>query len=289
MTSIIFGAAGQDGYYLSTLLKSLNHHVIEVSRTTGYNSTDITSYESVSLLIKTHQPNLLFHFAANSTTRHDALFENHATIGTGTLNILEAVKKFSPETKVFISGSGLQFVNNNVPIKESDAFEARDAYAVSRIQSVYASRYFRDQLGVQTYVGYLFNHDSPRRSERHMTKKISEAAKRISNGSDEKLIIGDITAVKEWSYAKDIVEGIWTLVNQTNVFEANISSGKGHSIEDWLTICFEHFNLNWKEHVVINPDFVPDYKMLVSNPSLINSLGWQTTTNIEALAQLMLA
>src|SRR6202008_1963773 len=108
----------------------------------------------VSKLIEEQKPDFIFHLAANSTTRHDALFENHATISTGSFNILEAVKNYSPQTKVFISGSGLQFVNADKPIKETDAFEARDPYSVSRIHSVYAARYYR-RLGVKAYVGYF--------------------------------------------------------------------------------------------------------------------------------------
>src|SRR6266404_9491300 len=157
MKTIIFGASGQDGNFLSALLKEKGYKVIAVSRRDNYSETDITDFDSVADLIKLSKPDYIFHLAANSTTNHNVLFENYATITTGSLNILEAVYRNSPETKVFISGSGLQFRNENRPIKESDPFEARDAYSVSRIQSVYAARYFRS-LGIKTYVGYFFNH-----------------------------------------------------------------------------------------------------------------------------------
>ena len=266
-TAIIFGANGQDGYYLSLLLQQMEFAVIGISR--NESNSDI------------------FHLAANSTTRHDALFENHATISTGTFNILEAVKNFSPLTKVFISGSGLQFVNVDKPIKESDSFEARDPYSVSRIHSVYAARYYR-KLGLQVYVGYFFNHDSPRRTERHMAKKITEAVKRIANGSNEKLEIGDISVIKEWTYAGDIVEGILTLVLQDNIYEANISSGIGHSIEEWLNVCFLSINEKWQDHIKLKNDFSPEYKMLVSDPTIITSLGWSPKVSFEELAKMMI-
>ncbi|MEO6290751.1 MAG: GDP-mannose 4,6-dehydratase, partial [Ginsengibacter sp.] len=128
MTAIIFGAGGQDGYYLSKLLEEKNIDVVGISRREGFLSIDLGSYGAVSELIKNYQPQYIFHLAANSTTHHDAIFENHTTISTGTLNILESVRIFSPGTKVFISGSGLQFKNENKPIKETDPFEARDAY-----------------------------------------------------------------------------------------------------------------------------------------------------------------
>src|ERR1700741_4698255 len=143
MTAIIFGASGQDGHYLSTLLKEKGCEVIGVSKTNDAGKTDITDYNSVADLVKKHKPAFIFHLAANSTTSHEALFENHAIIATGTLNILEAVKANSPATRVFISGSGLQFKNEGKPVKETDPFEARDPYSVSRIHSVYAARYFR--------------------------------------------------------------------------------------------------------------------------------------------------
>lgn len=287
MNALIFGANGQDGFYLSALLNQQGINVIGISKNGDFLRTDITSYEEVSALVKRHQPSYIFHLAANSTTRHDAMFENHATISTGTLNILEAVKKYSPATKVFISGSGLQFVNNNQPIKEIDEFEARDPYSVSRIQSVYAARYFR-RLGVKVYVGYFFNHDSPRRTERHMAKKIAEAVKRIENGSEEKLEIGDSSVIKEWTYAGDVVKGIWILVQQDTIFEANIGSGKGYSIEDYINVCFSLIHKNWQEHVILKNDFTPEYKQLVSDSSLLFSLGWKPEVSFEQLTEMMI-
>src|SRR5215813_1231939 len=170
MKGIIIGANGQDGYYLSQLLKEQNVDVVGVSPSGNFLRTDINDLRQIEELIKTNQPHYIFHLAANSTTEHSALFENHDIIATGTLNILESVRKYSTDSRVFICGSGLQFKKSEKPIKETDEFEARDAYSVSRIQSVYAARYFRT-LGVRAYVGYLFNHESPMRNERHISKK----------------------------------------------------------------------------------------------------------------------
>ncbi len=287
MKAIIFGANGQDGFYLTKLLHENNIEVIAVSRSENFLQTDISNFEEVSLLIQNTQPDYIFHLAANSTTRHVALFENHQTIATGTLNILEAVKQFSPHTKVFISGSGLQFLNTGNPIKETDPFAANDAYSISRIQSVYAARYFRS-LGIKTYVGYFFNHDSPLRSERHVTKMISEAAKRIAAGSNEKLEIGDMTVVKEWSYAGDIVQGIWLLVNQDEIFEANISSGEGYSIQEWIEECFKLVGKDYKNYLVENSNFKSSHKKLVSDNKLIISLGYKPKVSFYKLANIMI-
>ncbi len=287
MKAIIFGASGQDGHYLSELLKTKGYEIIGIFRQQHLSLVNISDYKSVEELVKLHQPEFIFHLAANSSTDHTFLFENHSIIATGTLNILEAVKTNSPLTKVFISGSGLQFKNEGKPIKEIDPFEAREAYSSARIASVYVARYFRS-IGIKSYVGYFFNHDSPMRTERHMTKKISEAAKRIAAGSNEKLLIGDLDAVKEYGYAGDIVNGIWTLVNQEKITEANISTGKGYTIKDWLEQCFSVVGKQWEDYVTMNTDFVSQYSQLVSDPSLIFSLGWKPQVDFEELAKMMM-
>ncbi len=287
MTALIFGASGQDGFYLTQLLQQNNCEVIGISRTGNFLHTDIADYDSVFKLIQKNQPDYIFHLAANSTTKHEAIFENHAVISTGTLNILESVKNVSPHTKIFLSGSGLQFKNENKPIKETDEFEARDAYSVSRIHSVFAGRYYR-KLGLKVYAGYFFNHDSPRRTERHLSKKISEAAKRIAAGSKEKLMIGDTSVIKEWTFAGDVVKAIGALVSQDKIFEVNLGSGLGYSVEDWLQQCFSLVNLDWREHVQLIDGFQAEYKQLVSNPSLIYSLGWKPELSFEHLAEMMM-
>jgi GDPmannose 4,6-dehydratase len=284
MTAIIFGINGQDGYYLQQLLQKENCNIIGVSRNEGI---DISSFNDVSKLIEQTKPDYIFHLAADSSTKHELLWTNYATIVTGTVNILEAVRNASPDTKVFIAGSGLQFKNEGVPINEANAFEARDAYSMCRIQSVYAARYYRT-LGLKAYVGYLFNHDSPLRTGRHMSKKIAKAAKRTAAGSNEQIEIGDIDAIKEYSFAGDIVKAIWTLINQDRIFEVVIGSGEGHSIEEWLNECFSIAGVSWKDHVVPNKDFVSDYSKLVSDPSLLFSLGWKPETSFKELALMMM-
>ena len=286
MKSIIFGSNGQDGHYLTNLLNKEHIDVIGVSRSGNYLKTNLANFSEVVELIKIHSPDYIFHLAANSTTRHEALFENHETISTGTFNILEAVRLHSPKTKVFISGSGLQFENNDIPIKETDPFEARDAYSVSRIQSVYAARYFRT-LGLQVYVGYFFNNDSPRRSNRHMAQKIASTARSIANGSIEKLEIGDMSVIKEWTYAGDIVEGVWKLVNQDQLMEANISSGLGYSILDWVKVCFDLIGKDYQDYIVEKNTFKAEYRQLVSDATLIKSIGFNPKVPFEELAKMM--
>lgn len=287
MEALIFGANGQDGYYLSELLQQENLAVTGVSRNGDMVTGDVSDFNAVKELVLRHTPDYIFHLAANSTTRHSALFENHATISTGSLNVLECARLYAPQAKVFISGSGLQFKNNDQPIKETDPFEARDAYSVSRIQSVYAARYYR-MLGLRTYVGYFFNHDSPRRSDRHVSKMIANAVRSISKGHDMPIEIGDMSVRKEWTFAGDIVKAIWTLVKQDNIFEAVIGSGKAYSIQDYLEACFQYVQKDWKKYVTVKPGFQAEYKQLVSDPSTIMSLGWKPAVDFQQFVKMML-
>ncbi|WP_449416979.1 GDP-mannose 4,6-dehydratase [Phormidium nigroviride] len=287
MNALIFGANGQDGFYLNELCKAKGIKSIGLSRSGDWMRGDVSNYEQVEQFIKEYKPTYVFHLAAKSTTRHDALFENHAAISTGTLNLLEAVYKYSPNSKVFITGSGVQFYNDGNPISEDTPFEASSTYAIARIQSVYAARYYRT-LGIKAYVGYLFHHESPLRKPSHVSQKVVLAAKRIVEGSDEKLQMGDISVEKEWTFAGDVAQGIMTLVEQENVFEAVIGSGKIHTIKDWIEVCFSIFGLDWTRYVEQTENFQTEYKRLVSNPALMHSLHWRPNIDLQQLAAMMI-
>lgn len=152
---------------------------------------------------------------------------------------------------------------------------------------MYLARYFRS-IGIQTYVGYLFHHESPLRNERHVCQRIATAAHRIAKGSKEIIELGDISVRKEWTYAGDIAEGIMTLIEQDEVFEVVIGSGQSYSIENWLDECFKLVNKDWRHYVVCRENFKSDYPIMVSNPVTINSIGWHATTTIAELAKLMI-
>jgi GDPmannose 4,6-dehydratase len=287
MKALIFGANGQDGHYLVEECRLNKIEPIGVSRSGNWLHVDVSNYPFVESLVKEHKPSHIFHVAANSSTRHDTLFENHETISTGTLNILEAVKKHSLTSRVFITGSGVQFKNNGNPISENDEFEASSPYSLSRIHSVYAARYFRS-LGLRAYVGYLFHHESLYRKPSHVSKMVTLAVQRIAAGSNEQLELGDISVQKEWTFAGDVAKGIFALTNQDAVFEATIGSGITYSIEDWLNQCFSLVNLNWRNYVSLRKGFKPEYKRLVSNPATMNKLGWFPTISFPELARIML-
>jgi GDPmannose 4,6-dehydratase len=287
MNALIFGASGQDGYYLAELCKKYNISPILISRSTGSCiQADVANFAAVDSLLKQHTPAYIFHLAANSTTRLDVLFENHQTICTGSLNILEATRRHAPNARVFLTGSGLQFQNTGAPISETNIFNPSSPYSVSRIHSVYSGRYFRS-LGMKVYVGYLFHHESPLRKPGHIAKVISSAVARISLGSTESLEIGDIRVKKEWTFAGDVMEGVWTLVNQDNLFESTIGSGIPYTIEQWLECCFSYIGKNWRDHVTSRQEYVAEYNCLLSDPSTIFSLGWRPKVALDELAAMM--
>jgi GDPmannose 4,6-dehydratase len=282
MKAIIFGAGGQDGFYLRQLLRRENVETIGVSRSGDGVIGDVSDWSLVAELIQTHRPDYVFHFAANSTTRHEALFDNHAAICTGSINILEAAHRESRQTKVFLTGSAVQFENDGTPIDEHTPFAPLSPYAVSRIQSVVAARYYRS-LSLKVYVGYFFHHDSPIRKPNHLNQKIALAARH-----GEAIEVGDITIRKEFNFAGDFMKAVWCLVNQDDIFEAVIGSGQANSIEEWLDLCFTRVNKNWRDYVTIKEHFKPEYQILVSNPALMKSLGWQPKVDIHGLERMMM-
>lgn len=288
MKAIIFGVNGQDGTYLRKFLLQLKIDVIGVSRNNCLHIGDVSDYFFVSTLVKEHLPDYIFHFAAVSSTSHIHIFENNDTIGTGSINILEAARLYSPSSKIFLSGSALQFRNDGLPIDIDTVFSASSPYAISRIQSVYSARYYRDKFSLKVYIGYFFNHDSPLRSEVHINQKIVRYIQNISRNQNYNLEIGNVKVRKEFGFAGDFVEAVWTLVNQDLVFEAIIGTGISYSIEDWLTYCFNSVNRSWMDHCIIKSNFEKQYDMLVSNPQTINKLGWYPSTSFTQLADLML-
>jgi GDPmannose 4,6-dehydratase len=286
MRAIIFGAAGQDGFYLRRACQAGGIEPIGADRVGGDVSLDVSHYAEVRDLVQESQPDLIFHLAARSTTSHEALFDNHAAIATGALNILEAAWQHARQARVFVAGSGLQFANHGQPISETDAFSAGSAYALARIHAAYAARYYRE-LGLRTYVGYLFNHESPLRPPGFVSMQVAQAARRAHDGELAGVEIGSLTVEKEWTFAGDIVEAMLLLVRQDVVTEAVIGSGEVHTIGDWAAACFGAWGLDWRRYLVEKAGFNPEYTRLISDPASINGLGWKPRVGLLELAAIM--
>lgn len=285
---LIFGAAGQDGYYLSEICTREGFSLSGVSRSGGnWQAGDVSDTQFVKQLIRSLRCSYVFHLAANSTTEHSALYENFSSIAKGTINILESCREYVPDARVFISGSALQFVNDGRLVSVDMPFSNSSAYVIARNYAVSAARYFRT-LGLRAYVGYFCHHDSPRRSQRHLSMKIVRAAQEIRKGAMTQLEIDYPGVTKEFNFAGDLMEAVWLLVNQDEVFECVIGSGRGHSILDWVRICFELNGLNWNDHVVKTGLGKAPFDRLVGDPTVVQSLGWQPRVNINELASMMM-
>jgi GDPmannose 4,6-dehydratase len=280
---------GQDGYYLREICARHALAVYGVSRSgDGWIEGDVSDSDFVQDIVRTLRCSHVFHLAANSTTRIEAIYQNHAAIASGTINILESCRKYSPGSRVFLAGSALQFESNGLPVCEVMPFAASSGYVIARNYSVFAARYYRS-LGLRTYVGYFCHHDSPLRAGRHLNVRILRSAQRIRTGSRERLTIDHPHVIKEFNFAGDIMEAVWLMVNQDRVFEAVIGSGLGHPIVDWVRICFERVGLDWREHVDSGETGRPEFERLVADASVVHSLGWRPRVDIRELAELMAA
>ena len=287
MKAVIFGANGQDGFYLRPILEEGGYEVIATSRSSQDYPVDVANYADVAACIRGHRPQSVFNLAGLSATRHDHLFEFHSSIATGSLNVLEAVYRFSPETKVFMPGSGLMFQNTGAPIREEDPFEPRNPYSVARIHAVYAARYYR-RLGLNVYVGYLFNHDSPRRSIQHLNRRIIEDVKEIKAGRKQTLEIGDLQARKEFGYAKEIMEGAVHLTRQSVYSEAVIGTGEAFTVLAWIEAVFDIAGIPFSmDFIIPNDRFKSEYEVLVSAPERMEFIGWKHKTSLYELAEMM--
>jgi GDPmannose 4,6-dehydratase len=288
-TALIFGAGGQDGHYLAEECAVRGLTAIGCSRAGGrWLPCDVADAAAVAELVRLHQPAFIFQLAARSSTRHEALAENHAAITTGTLNVLESAWRHAPQARVFLPGSGVMFRNEGHPISEHDEFVASSPYALARIHSVHAARYFRT-LGLRVFVGHLFHHESPLRGPGHVSRMIVDAAHRASAGASEIIEIGDVTVEKEWAFAGDIAAGMFALAEQNEVFEAVIGTGRAYAIRDWLDACFGLVRCDWRKFVRLRADFVPEYRRLVSDPATMLKLGWSPRVGFAELAAMMMA
>ena len=291
VNALVFGISGQDGFYLGNLLGRQGIRVVGISRSDGggrWIVGDVAKGEQVEALVRKHQPDYIFHLAANSTTRHDALFENHQAIATGTLAILDAVDRLAPKAKVLLAGSGLQFVNQGLPLNEESPLDHSSPYVVARNSSLFAARYFR-QRGLKIYFAYLFNHDSPLRSNRHLNMKIAVAAAHAANGSKEKLLIGDLDAEKEFNFAGDVAAAMWLLIRQDELFECVVGSGQSHAVRDWVEACFREVGLDWNDYTETDSTYASPYRRLVSDPAKLLDLGWKPECTFSGLAAMMMA
>jgi GDPmannose 4,6-dehydratase len=278
MKAIITGSNGQDGWYLEKLLR---HYRVEPIPIPSDSYIDLNSGPIVQSFVDNVQPDFVFHLAAKSTVSHNSSVANHHIISNGSFNLLDAAHRFARNCRVFLAGSAYQFKNEGKPISETDPWDTTSVYCAARGYSKLLADAYRAQ-GLMAYFGYFFHHESPRRGSEHMSQRIAKAAR-----NHEPIEIGDPSVVKEWTFAADAMEAVWSLVNQDVIFEANIGTGIGHSIAAFADLCYAAHSLDWKNYVKTSEDYISPYRSLTCNPERIFSTGWRPRTTIEELAELM--
>jgi len=279
-SAIITGSNGQDAFYLAEILQANNIIHTMVHRASGVNLADLSV---VNDLVIGTRPDYIFHLAAHSTINHDHAIHNHETIASGTLMLLEAARKIVPKCRIFLPGSAYQFKNDGNPIKETDPWETRSVYCAARGYSNLLARAYR-HMGLHVYFGYFFHHDSPRRHARHISQRIASAAR-----EGREVEIGNMEVVKEWTWAGDTVQAIWSLVNQEKIWEANLGTGIGHSIAEIAQACYAVKGLDYRSYVRPRTDFVPEYSRLTCDPTRIFETGWRPLHDLNYLAEQMVS
>lgn len=264
--AIIIGAGGQDGHYLAKILESRKYKVFKTYRTnkSGY-KLDIANFNELKNFISRTKPALIFNLAARSDTSHKATHENARTIVIGTVNLLEACFQLGSKAKIFLAGSGLQFENENKPIKKKNALSFRSGYACARNSSLFYARYYR-MLGLKIYYGFLFNHESVLRSPFHLTKRLWRDAMRLKNGEIDKIDIIDDSVVKEWSHAGSTCESIYKFVASPKPGEEIIGSGRGYSINQFVLKILSIYKHRHKGKLFKRTGQKAEYKKMVSTP-----------------------
>ena len=309
-TALVTGITGQDGSYLAELLLDKGYRVVGLKRRTSLISTDRLDHiyhnpmfclEYYSLhdpttlyrLLEKYEPEEFYNLAAQSHVRvsFDVPIETVDTIAMGTLRILEAIRFVNMDIKFYQASSSEMFGDNPAhPQSETTILMPASPYACAKVFAHNLCRNYRESYDMHISSGILFNHESPRRGETFVTRKITLAASRIKLGLQEKLFLGNLSAKRDWGYAGDYVEAMWLMLQQDSPDDYVIATGETHSVQEFLDTVFEAAGLSVDENVEIDdrlfrPHEVP---VLLGDPTKANvKLGWQPKMKFKGLAALM--
>ena len=309
--ALITGVTGQDGSYLAELLLEKKYKVIGAKRRTSTIRTEridhiydnenfILEYFDLndsscmwSLLMK-HKPDEIYNLAAQSHVRvsFDVPINTVDGVALGTLRLLEAMRNVVPEARFYQASSSEMFGDNtNIPFNEESTLMPASPYACAKVFSHNLCRNYRESYGLHVSSGILFNHESPRRGETFVTRKITLAAARIKLGLQDKLYLGNIKAKRDWGFAGDYVKAMWLMLQQEEPDDYVISCNYMYSVEEFAERVFKHAGLgNYKKYVEIDerlfrPHEVP--KLLGNSSKARSKLGWRPEVHFEALAKMM--
>lgn len=309
-TALICGVSGQDGTYLSKLLLDKGYKVYGGSRDAQSSSFDnlrklnlldkinlvsisVNDFRSVLQVIMKIKPDEIYNLAGQSSVAlsFEQPVETMESISLGTLNLLEAIRFSELKIKLYSAGSSECFGNTTDAVDENTPFRPRSPYGVAKATAFWEVANYREAYNIFACTGILFNHESPLRKERFVTKKIISTACRIAAGSTEKLILGNINVFRDWGWAPEYVEAMWAMLQQDKAEDFVIASGETMSLKDFVTTTFEYLNLNMAEHVSFDEDLLrpTDIEKGFANPKKAKTiLNWEAKIKATDLVKLMI-
>ena len=311
MRALICGVSGQDGAYLAQLLLQKGYEVFGASRDAqvasfsnlkflGINesvhkiSLAINDFRSVLQAIERVEPDEIYNLAGQSSVglSFEQPVETLESITTGVLNLLEAVRFTGKKIKIYNAGSSEVFGDTNGDAaNELTAFRPRSPYAVGKASAHWLVANYREAYDLFACTGILFNHESPLRPERFVTRKIISTVCRIASGSQEKLTLGNIEVSRDWGWAPEYVKAMWLMIQHENADDFVIATGKSIALKEFVEIAFSVMDLSWHEHVEFdNSLYRPTDIMLgKGDPSkALDVLGWQAEYKVNAVIEMML-
>lgn len=312
--ALITGITGQDGSYLAELLLGKGYHVHGlIRRASTFNTLrinhlyqdpheqnarlslhygDLSDGTRLVTLLNQIQPDEVYNLGAQSHVRVSFDEPEHTgnTTGMGSMRLLEAVRLSSVPCRYYQASSSEMFGATPPPQDESTPFYPRSPYGAAKVYAYWVTRNYREAYGIFAVNGILFNHESPRRGETFVTRKVTRSVARIAAGLDIELYLGNLDAVRDWGYAPEYVEGMWRMLQANEPEDFVLSTGVGCSVERFVKTAFEHAGLDWKEHVKFDERYLrpTEVDALIGDSSKAErQLGWKATVTSDLLAQIM--
>ena len=313
--ALITGITGQDGSYLAELLLGKGYEVHGIIRRASTFNTgrldaiyedphtdkkrlflhygDLSDGSALARLIGQVQPEEVYNLAAQSHVRvsFDAPEYTADITGTGTIRLLEAIRETGIKPRFYqASSSEMYGLVQEVPQKETTPFYPRSPYGCAKVYSYWITVNYRESYGMHASNGILFNHESPRRGETFVTRKITRAVAHIKAGLQDKLFLGNLDAKRDWGYAKEFVEAMWLMLQQDKPDDYVIATNETHTVREFLEVAFSHVDLDWKKYVEIDPRYFrpAEVELLIGDYSKAKKkLGWEPKTKFVDLTKLM--
>ena len=307
MKALITGITGQDGSYMAELLLEKGYEVHGLVRRSSAGNTrridhildkitlhigDLSDVNNLVKVLQEVKPDEIYNFAAMSQVRqsYDIPAYTGMVTGLGFANLIEAMRLICPNAKIYQASSSEMFGKVlEVPQRETTPFYPRSPYGCAKAYAFYLGRAYREGYGLKVYNGILFNHESPRRGEEFLSKKVVKAAVRIKKGIQEKLELGNLEAKRDIGYAKEYVYWIWKMV-QGEPDDYVIATGETHSMEEFVEETFNYLGLNWKDYVVIDEKLKrpAEVDYLQGDPTKAKEkLGYKVGTTFKELIKIM--